>query len=120
MTPTNLLLVALGGMIGAPLRFAVDQAIQTQHDTVFPWGTLIVNMTGSLILGLVAASASAEPLKILLEPGFCSALTTYSTFGYETLRLTEDGSTFYALANIAANLLAGLGAALLGTAFGGL
>jgi CrcB protein len=50
----------------------------------------------------------------MVGPGFCGALTTYSTFAYETLRLTEDGSRFLASANIAVNLLAGLGAAFIG------
>jgi CrcB protein len=52
----------------------------------------------------------------VVGPGFCGALTTYSTFGYETLRLAEDGSRFLAAANVALNLLAGLGAAFIGVA----
>ncbi len=114
----TLLLVALGAAVGAPLRYLTDRFIQARHDTIFPWGTLAVNVAGSLILGFLAGAATAGRLNpvivTVLGPGFCGALTTYSTFGYETLRLTEDGSRFLASANIAVNLLAGLGAAFIG------
>jgi CrcB protein len=62
-------------------------------------------------------SAWAESLRVALGAGFCGALTTYSTLGYETHRLTEDGAGFYALASVADNLFAGLGAAVIGAAF---
>ena len=114
----TLVLVALGAVVGAPLRYLVDRFIQARHDTIFPWGTLAVNVAGSLILGFLAGAAAAGRLNpvifTVLGPGFCGALTTYSTFGYETLRLAEEGSRFLASANIAMNLLAGLGAAFIG------
>jgi fluoride exporter len=116
----TLLLVALGAAVGAPLRYLADRFIQARHDTIFPWGTFAVNVAGSLILGLVMGSAAAgslDPMIVtVVGPGFCGALTTYSTFGYETLRLAEDGSRFLAAANVALNLLAGLGAAFIGVA----
>jgi CrcB protein len=116
----TLLLVALGAVVGAPLRYLTDRFIQTRHDTVFPWGTLTVNVVGSLIMGFLVGAAAAgrlDPMILtVLGPGFCGALTTYSTFGYETLRLAEDGSRFLAAANIAINLFAGLGAAFVGVA----
>jgi len=116
----TLLLVALGAVVGAPLRYLVDRFIQARHDTIFPWGTLAVNVAGSLILGFLAGAAAAGRLNpvifTVLGPGFCGALTTYSTFGYETLRLAEDGSRLLATANIAINLFAGLGAAFVGVA----
>ena len=116
----TLLLVALGAVVGAPLRYLTDRFIQARHDTVFPWGTLTVNAVGSLIMGFLVGAAAAgrlDPMILtVLGPGFCGALTTYSTFGYETLRLAEDGSRILATANIAINLFAGLGAAFVGVA----
>ncbi|QKW18454.1 fluoride efflux transporter CrcB [Kitasatospora sp. NA04385] len=116
----NWLLVIAGAAVGAPLRYLTDRAVQSRHDTVFPWGTFTVNVSGSLVLGLltgaVAAGAVSSHLQLLIGTGFCGALTTYSTFSYETLRLAESGARFYALANVAASLAAGLGAAFTGNA----
>ncbi|GAA4945233.1 hypothetical protein GCM10023238_09270 [Streptomyces heliomycini] len=87
----NWLYVVLGAMAGAPLRYLTDRAVQSRHDSVFPWGTFTVNVTGSLVLGLLtgatAAGAAGSRLQLLLGTGLCGALTTYSTFSYETLRL---------------------------------
>ncbi|MEU1594938.1 fluoride efflux transporter CrcB [Streptomyces sp. NPDC005708] len=117
----NWLLVIVGAMVGAPLRYVVDRAVQFKHDTVFPWGTLLVNVTGSLVLGLLTGAASAghasPHLQLLIGTGLCGALTTYSTFSYETLRLTGTGAGFYAAANVVANVAAGLGAAFVGVSF---
>ncbi|GAA3799261.1 fluoride efflux transporter CrcB [Streptomyces chiangmaiensis] len=114
----NWLLVILGAMVGAPLRYVTDRAVQLRHDTVFPWGTLVVNVTGSLVLGLLtgaAAAGHASPhLQLLIGAGLCGALTTYSTFSYETLRLTETGAGLYAAVNVVASVAAGLGAAFAG------
>ncbi|MGW7543791.1 fluoride efflux transporter CrcB [Streptomyces sp. NPDC054770] len=116
----NWLLVVLGAVVGAPLRHLTDRAVQARHDSVFPWGTFVVNVTGCLILGLLTGAASAGAagphLQLLLGAGLCGALTTYSTFSYETLRLTETGAGLYAAANVAASLVAGLGAAFAGVA----
>ena len=74
--------VALGAAFGAPLRDLVDRAIQTRHDTVFPWGTMTVNITGCLVLSfLVVAMGHLPPaVEAAVGTGFCGALTTYSTF----------------------------------------
>lgn len=114
----NWLLVAVGAMVGAPLRYLTDRAVQSRHDSVFPWGTFVVNVTGCLILGVltgaVSAGAAGQHVQLLLGTGLCGALTTYSTFSYETLRLTETGAGLYAAANAAASVVAGLGAAFAG------
>ncbi|HEX7536412.1 MAG TPA: fluoride efflux transporter CrcB [Dermatophilaceae bacterium] len=116
----SLFLVITGAAIGAPLRYLSDRAVQSRHDTVFPWGTFTVNVLGSLILGLitgaVTAGGASPRLQLALGTGFCGALTTYSTFSYETLRLLEGDARFFAAANVVASIVAGLGAAFLGVA----
>ncbi|WP_328314613.1 fluoride efflux transporter CrcB [Streptomyces sp. NBC_00442] len=114
------LLVVAGAMIGAPLRFLTDRAVQKRHDGVFPWGTLIVNAAGCLILGVltgaVTAGAASSQVNLFVGTGLCGALSTYSTFSYETLRLAETGATFHAAANVVVSVAAGLGAVFLGVA----
>jgi CrcB protein len=116
----NWLLVVAGAMVGAPLRYLTDRTVQARHDTVFPWGTFAVNVTGSLVLGLVtgavAAGAASSQVQLLLGTGLCGALTTYSTFSYETLRLAETGARFFAAVNVLGSIAAGLGAAFTGAA----
>jgi fluoride exporter len=115
----TLALVLLGGAVGAPTRYLTDVAVQRLHRSSFPWGTWTVNVVGSLILGLVAAGASSW-LETLVGTGFCGALTTFSTFGYETVRLADEGETAVATANVAASLTVGLLAAALGWWLGSL
>ncbi|MET7766243.1 fluoride efflux transporter CrcB [Streptomyces sp. NPDC005336] len=107
-------------MVGAPLRYLTDRAVQARHDALFPWGTFAVNVTGCLVLGLLtgaaAEGAASSQLQLLLGTGLCGALTTYSTFSYETLRLAEEGARMFAVANVVASVAAGLGAAFTGTA----
>ncbi|MFC8198806.1 fluoride efflux transporter CrcB [Streptomyces sp. NPDC060006] len=114
----NWILVIAGGMVGAPLRYLTDRAVRSRHDSAFPWGTFAVNVAGCLILGALtgaaAAGAASSHLQLLLGTGLCGALTTYSTFSYETLRLAEDGARFLAAVNVLASLAAGLGAAFAG------
>jgi CrcB protein len=104
-------LVLLGGALGAPLRYLTDLVIQSRHDSVLPWGTLTVNVVGSLVLGLVAGAVAGggapEWLLTLVGTGFCGALTTFSTFGFETVRLVEDGSWTEALLNVSLSLTVG-------------
>lgn len=109
-------LVALGAAVGAPARYLTDRTIQSRSETVFPWGTLTVNVVASLILGIVTgAAAHLRPgVVALLGAGFCGALSTYSTFGYETLVLAREGARRFAVANVTISLVAGLGAAALG------
>ncbi|MEU3169819.1 fluoride efflux transporter CrcB [Streptosporangium sp. NPDC006930] len=118
--PQNWLAVLLGGAVGAPLRYLTDRAVQARHDTLFPWGTFTVNVVGSLILGALtgtALSGAVGPgVQLLLGTGFCGALTTYSTFSYETLRLAETGAVLFVVVNVVASVVAGLGAVFLGLA----
>ena len=108
---TTVVLVALGAALGAPARYLTDRLIQSHHDSLFPWGTLVVNVAGSSLLGLLAGLPVSEPVMAAVGIGFCGALTTYSAFGYETVRLVLDRVRFYAAVNVTASVLAGLGAA---------
>lgn len=112
------LLVILGGAVGAPLRYVIDRNVQAHHDSTFPWGTFAANVTGSMILGAltgaVLAGAAPQSVQLLLGTGLCGALTTYSTFSYETLGLAEAGARFLAAANVVASVVAGLGAVFIG------
>ena len=109
-----------GAAVGAPLRYVIDQLVQGRHDARFPWGTFTVNVTGSFVLGLLAGGATANVVPhagmALLGTGLCGALTTYSTFGYETLRLLRERSGVLAVANAVASTVGGLGAAGCGIA----
>lgn len=112
------LLVIAGAAVGAPLRYLTDRFIQARHDTTFPWGTFTANVLGSLILGVLTGVVSAgdERLHLLIGTGLCGALTTYSTFSYETLQLVGGGARFFAVANLLLTLTCGLGAYYLGSA----
>ncbi len=119
-----LLLVMLGGGVGAASRWLVDQAIQARHDSVLPWGTFIVNVTGSLLLGLLLGAAALGPADArwlaLVGTGFCGGFTTFSTFGYETARLLEDGARVSAALNAIGSVAVGLAAAVTGWWLAGL
>jgi CrcB protein len=120
MAVLDAVLVLGGGAIGAPVRYLTDRAVQRRHETAFPWGTITVNILGTLVLGLLTgalvAGAAPHSVLMLVGVGFCGALTTYSTFSYETLRLWEDGAAFYAVANVVISVGAALGAAFTGAA----
>ncbi|MER6197830.1 fluoride efflux transporter CrcB [Streptomyces sp. NPDC001586] len=115
----NWLLVVVGAVVGAPLRYLTDRVVQARHDSVFPWGTFVVNAAACLMLGVLTgallAGAASSRLQLLLGTGLCGALSTYSTFSYETLRLAERGWRFLAAANVVMSVLVGLGAVHLGS-----
>lgn len=116
------LYLCLGAAVGAPARYLADRAVQARHDTVLPWGTLLVNVVGSLVLGLLTGLSDVhrvpDAVMLALGTGFCGALTTYSTFSYETFRLYQSGGRLPAVLNVVISLAAGLAAALIGSAVG--
>ena len=114
------LMIALGAMVGAPARYLTDRAIQSRHKTVFPWGTLTVNIAASLILGVVIGAAGhlSPAVTALVGTGFCGALSTYSTFSYEVMRLSVEGARFQVVLNVVVSVVAGIGAAALGWSIG--
>ncbi|SFW36210.1 fluoride efflux transporter CrcB [Selenomonas ruminantium] len=117
------LYVFLGGGLGAVCRYLATTAIGARFGMMFPFGTLFVNTLGSflmaLIMGFLLTMAKAnnllsEPLRLLLTVGFLGGFTTFSSFSMETLTLIRSGSIALAIANIVANVLLGLIAAILG------
>lgn len=118
----TILAVAVGGFIGAPSRFLVDRRISDHWGSDFPLGTFVINVTGSLVLGLVAGLSLAGHLpagwKALLGTGFCGGFTTFSTWSFETVRLFEEGEYFQAGLNTVLSLAVGLAGAGAGLAVG--
>ena len=114
----TLLMIALGAAVGAPARYLTDRAVQSRHESVMPWGTMGVNVIGSLVLGAMtgAGTAVSPAVVALLGTGFCGALTTFSTFSFETWRLIEEESYGAAVANVVVSVVAGLAAVVLGYA----
>jgi fluoride exporter len=116
--------VCLGAALGAPARYLLDRAVQARHDTVMPWGTMLVNIVGSFVLGVLLGLSGSygvpEPVTLAVGTGLCGALTTYSTFSYETVRLLESGARLPAVLNVVISVLAGVGAAVGGYAVGSL
>ncbi|MEV1332176.1 fluoride efflux transporter CrcB [Micromonospora costi] len=112
----TVLLVALGAAVGAPLRYLTDRAVQARFGAAFPWGTLTVNVAGSLVLGAVVGLPAGPAVTTLVGTGFCGALTTWSTLSYETLRLAREGGRLPALLNVLGSVAAGLAAAAAGYA----
>ncbi|MER5930366.1 CrcB family protein [Streptomyces sp. NPDC002054] len=110
----NWLYVVLGAAVGASLRHLTDRAVRERWAPAFPWGTFAVNVAGSLLLGVVAGAALSGGALALLGPGLCGALTTYSTFSYETLRLAETGRGGLAAAYAGSSVTAGVCAVWLG------
>src|SRR5699024_920491 len=108
--------VALGAMLGAPLRYLTDRLVQARHTSAWPWGPLTVNVLGSLLLGLLVAASG--PLALLAGTGFCGAYTTWSTAAHESAGLLRRRHVVYGigypLASVALCVLpAGIGAVLL-------
>lgn len=104
--------------VGAVLRYVVDAAVIDRTEGLFPWGTLMINVTGSLVLGVVTGLGLYHGLttapRLVVGTGFCGAYTTFSTFTFETVRLAEEGEGTGALRNALGTLVAGAAAAALG------
>ncbi|NMC31701.1 MAG: fluoride efflux transporter CrcB [Veillonellaceae bacterium] len=115
----NLLAVAVGGAIGACTRYLVSGWAAGRFGAEFPLGTLIVNVVGCFIIGVFLTLTTERLIvspywRLVVAVGFLGGLTTFSSFGYETLRLMEDAEVLPAFFNVALNLGVGLGATWLG------
>lgn len=114
------LLIALGAALGANARYLVNVWAANRFGADFPYGTLLVNISGSFILGLLLALASerlslSPDLRLLLAVGFLGSYTTFSSYAVESLNLWRDGGLWLGLWNIFLNNGIGLASALLGT-----
>ncbi|HTP24234.1 MAG TPA: fluoride efflux transporter CrcB [Gemmatimonadales bacterium] len=113
--------VALGAILGANLRFAVSRSVAKYVTASLPYGTLLVNATGSLLLGFVLVWTGERVLadprwRMFMAVGFCGSYTTFSSYTFETFTLFEQGRLGLAAANFAANNLVCLLAVLVGAA----
>ncbi len=117
------LLVLIGGGAGALARYAGSSFIMHRLGATFPWGTFIVNLTGSFAIGLLMAIFSArffDPRwRLLLVTGFLGGYTTFSSFEYETYQAMREGARWVALLNVVASVALGYCAVWIGTLLGG-
>jgi CrcB protein len=116
---SHLLLIGIGGSLGAVARVLVANALAVWLGPHFPFGTFFVNVSGSFAIGALLAfltprGSDAVELRAFLVVGFLGAYTTYSTFTYETLALFQAGRLVAALVNLAGQLVLGLAAVVLG------
>ncbi len=117
---STVVLVAICGGLGSISRFLVDGAVQSRRLGEFPLGTLVVNLTGSFTVGLLAGLHTPTHTMLILGTATVGSYTTFSTWMLETHRPAEDGEHGLARQNFAISLAAGLAAVLLGRVVGGL
>jgi CrcB protein len=116
-------MVALGGAAGALTRYVLDGWVAERVAGAFPWGTLVINLSGSLVLGLLFALAIERDvlpaeIRAPLLIGFLGAYTTFSTLMLESWRLVEGGAVGLAFVNVVGSSLLGLAAVFIGLALG--
>ena len=116
-------MVALGGAVGAVARYGLSLWAVRRFGPSFPWGTLLVNLGGCFLIGwmmvlLATKPWFTEPIRLLIIAGFLGSLTTFSTFGYDTLALIDEGRLRAATISVAANLILGLTGVVLGRMVG--
>jgi fluoride exporter len=111
--------IAVGAATGGVSRYYLSLAAQARFGTAFPWGTLLINVTGSLLLGFIVRYAMATPavsveVRAMLTIGFCGGYTTFSTYSFETAALLEDGQYERAAAYAVGSMLIALAATFVG------
>ncbi len=114
------LLVAAGGAMGSVMRFLISVWIKTTGG--FPWPTLLVNILGCLIIGVIygiSGKYASEQMRLLLATGFCGGFTTFSAFGQENLELLQHQQYLLATLYTLCSLIGGIGAAWLGNSLAG-
>lgn len=119
------LVIGLGGFLGANTRYLVAGWAAQRFGAIFPYGTFIINISGSFILGFFLAflrdRAFIHPhYRLFFATGFLGAYTTFSTFSYESLQLLQDGSILLGFTNVLGSVIAGLIGVFVGFVLGGL
>ena len=104
----EILLVGVGGAAGSVARYALGRVIAKSTKGSFPWGTMIINITGALLLGIVTGLKVPHGLALLLADGFLGAYTTFSTFMYEGFHLFKDRKWLNAIVYVAGSLAMGV------------
>jgi fluoride exporter len=115
----SILLVGIGGFVGSIARYLVSILLAGYASTVFPFATLIVNLAGCFLIGLLFALSERGNIlspewRIFLTTGFCGGFTTFSTFSYESLRLMNDGEYLYMALYVLISVIIGLAATYIG------
>lgn len=116
-------MVGIGGFVGAIARFVLGSYIGNRFGTRFPYGTFVINISGSFLLGavmtmLVQRTNASPNWRYLVPIGFIGAYTTFSTFEYETLRTVQDGQMLIAFVNVALSVIVGFAAVWAGILVG--
>jgi CrcB protein len=113
-------LIGLAGALGAVARFVLDGVIRRSGTDDFPWATLLINITGSLLLGVVTGlvlfRGCPENLRLVIGTGFCGGYTTFSTASFEIVRLVQRASPLRAFGYLAATVVLTIGAGAVGLA----
>lgn len=118
MTLPLLLAIGAVGGLGAIARFAVDAAVSARASGAFPYGTLVVNVSGALALGILVGAALSSDAYRVAGTGFLGAYTTFSTWMFESQRLSEDGEARLGGVNFIGSLVLGVAAAWVGRKIG--
>jgi CrcB protein len=122
MSPAVFVLLSLAGGVGAVARFVADGLVRSRISGAMPWGTVLINVSGSLLLGLVTGMLGAQllspELQVVLGAGFLGGYTTFSTASVETARLLQERRVLYALGNLLGSLVVGSAAAAAGLVLG--
>lgn len=115
----TLVLIGIGGALGSLLRYLLQYWFGTIRSIQLPWGTLIANLLGSLLIGIIYAVSERFPdlnpeWRFFLASGFCGGFTTFSTFSFESFQMLKTGNYILFFAYISISVFAGIGLALAG------
>ena len=119
MTVWTWIAVAVVGGAGAIARFVVDRTVSRRFGGAFPYGTLVINLSGSFALGFVAGLALSTDAALIVGTATIGSYTTFSTWMFETDRLAESGALRAAAANVVVSIVLGVALAALGQTVGG-
>ena len=115
----SLCIVGLGSFVGGALRYLISTGMKNVCTQCFPWGTLMVNLLGCFLIGIIFAlfiryNATSHPWCLLLTTGLCGGFTTFSTFANESLQMLQNGHWAGFLTYVSISVIAGIGLTALG------